>query len=117
MKASKIFSIIFFFANVFAEIYTLTLLITSIDAIVGNDAGVTFFSILALLPMFILISIIILATTIIQTILTKVHNNKMLNNGLEESRFLNVCNIISWVFVIVNVVGFAFFYIYPSLKK
>ena len=117
MKALKIFSIIFFVLTVVAEIYAMVLLITTMSAVLGDDAGLTFVSILALLPMFILIALVVLGLTIIQTILTKIHNNKMLNNGLDVSKLLRIFGIISWTFVILNILGFAFFYIYPSLKK
>lgn len=112
MKNLKITNISLFSTICLGEIAALIYYIPTISAFIKQDGGGMFASVLALLPMFILITVGILFFTIILSITTKVLIRRKTAAELQPNAFDKLCKILPWCFILLNIACFVVIYLF-----
>lgn len=108
-KNRKIFDIILFIIVVAIEIYCLLTFAECIKLL--NTESMSALAIIALLPLYIIGTAIILILTIIITILTKKITKTLQANNLATPKYIKIINILSWVIILVNIALYFSLYI------
>ncbi|MBQ9792521.1 MAG: hypothetical protein IJW32_02080 [Clostridia bacterium] len=114
MKGLKITNIILLCLSILTEIISLTFIFPVFSALIHNNGGQILASLLALLPMFILTSIVILIFAIILTITSKKWKSAIVANQQSTKFFVKMCGWLSWVFLFINILLFASIYIFAG---
>lgn len=116
MKGLKIFNIILFSLICALEVALVYIFAESLIMILSNNVGEMLISILFFFPYFLLLVGILFVLAIIITITTKVRIKKLSEQNLERTKFDKICTVLPWVFLIINVVLYALFFIIAKLK-
>jgi len=104
MKGLRITNYILSGISIAAEIVAMIFYFSTISSIIGGNAGEIFASVIALLPLFILITCGILVLAIANSIIYKIYKTKRINNGLMPTALDRIFMILPWAFIALNII-------------
>lgn len=105
----KIANIILLCLVVAAEVLALIYYIPTIQSLIAKD--ISALAILAVLPMYILVTFGIIIVSIVMSILAKAWKKQLIKNQQSPTFFDKFLGRVGWLVVVLNVVGFLILYI------